>query len=258
MSCSIALRRSPKPGALTAATLRPPRSLLTTRVASASPSTSSAMISSGLPDWITNSSSGTIGCSDDELLLVDQDDRVLELGDHLVGVGDEVGAEVAAVELHAAIRNGTRRYIDITRAFVVRSAIAGARAACHSGRRWITCGCCDASRRPCSTGHVDEDAAASWTRTASVECPGVRPPAPHPGMCARRAARAPARRVAADGGTHTPIKRCPIKSCSMCVIAAAHTLERCVRCEAESELVDGRWQGVARCCQWPNCDGEEW
>ena len=49
MSSSIALRRSPKPGALTAATLRPPRSLLTTRVASASPSTSSAMISSGLP-----------------------------------------------------------------------------------------------------------------------------------------------------------------------------------------------------------------
>ena len=36
-----------------------------------------------------------------ELLLVDQDDRILELGDHLVGVGDEVGAEVAAVELHA-------------------------------------------------------------------------------------------------------------------------------------------------------------
>jgi hypothetical protein len=50
MSCSMALRRSPKPGALTAATLRPPRSLLTTRVARASPSTSSAMISSGLPD----------------------------------------------------------------------------------------------------------------------------------------------------------------------------------------------------------------
>src|SRR4029450_2026475 len=49
MSCSMALRRSPKPGAFTAATLRPPRSLFTTRVASASPSTSSAMISSGLP-----------------------------------------------------------------------------------------------------------------------------------------------------------------------------------------------------------------
>jgi hypothetical protein len=35
MSCSMALRRSPKPGAFTAETLRPPRSLLTTRVASA-------------------------------------------------------------------------------------------------------------------------------------------------------------------------------------------------------------------------------
>ena len=36
-----------------------------------------------------------------ELLLVDQDVGVLELGDHLLGVGDEVGREVAAVELHA-------------------------------------------------------------------------------------------------------------------------------------------------------------
>ena len=50
MSCSICLRRSPKPGAFTAATLRPPRSLLTTSVASASPSTSSAMMRSGRPD----------------------------------------------------------------------------------------------------------------------------------------------------------------------------------------------------------------
>ena len=45
MSRSISLRRSPKPGALTASTLTMPRSLLTTSVASASPSTSSAMIS---------------------------------------------------------------------------------------------------------------------------------------------------------------------------------------------------------------------
>ncbi len=63
MSSSIALRRSPKPGAFTAATLRPPRSLLTTSVASASPSTSSAMMSSGRPDCTTDSSSGSIGCS---------------------------------------------------------------------------------------------------------------------------------------------------------------------------------------------------
>jgi hypothetical protein len=49
MSSSIALRRSPKPGAFTAATLSVPRILLTTSVARASPSTSSATISSGLP-----------------------------------------------------------------------------------------------------------------------------------------------------------------------------------------------------------------
>jgi chaperonin GroEL len=47
MSCSMALRRSPKPGAFTAATLSPPRSLLTTSVASASPSTSSALLPGG-------------------------------------------------------------------------------------------------------------------------------------------------------------------------------------------------------------------
>jgi hypothetical protein len=41
------------------ATLRVPRSLLTTRVASASPSMSSAMISSGLPASATFSSSGS-------------------------------------------------------------------------------------------------------------------------------------------------------------------------------------------------------
>ena len=36
-----------------------------------------------------------------ELLLVEEDVGILELGDHLLGVGDEVGREVAAVELHA-------------------------------------------------------------------------------------------------------------------------------------------------------------
>src|SRR5438046_2726237 len=59
MSCSMALRRSPKPGALTPATLRMPRMLLTTRVASASPSTSSATTSSGRPALATPSSSGS-------------------------------------------------------------------------------------------------------------------------------------------------------------------------------------------------------
>ncbi len=55
----MALRRSPKPGALTAATLTIPRMLLTTRVASASPSTSSAMIISGLPAFATPSRVGS-------------------------------------------------------------------------------------------------------------------------------------------------------------------------------------------------------
>ena len=59
MSWSMALRRSPKPGALTATDLKVPRILLTTRVDSASPSTSSAMISSGLPACMTFSSTGS-------------------------------------------------------------------------------------------------------------------------------------------------------------------------------------------------------
>ena len=58
MSSSIALRRSPKPGALTAAPCSVPRSLLTTSVASASPSMSSATISSGRLRRATCSSSG--------------------------------------------------------------------------------------------------------------------------------------------------------------------------------------------------------
>ena len=58
MSSSMRLRRSPKPGAFTATPVKVPRSLLTTRVARDSPSTSSAMISSGLPDWMTCSSTG--------------------------------------------------------------------------------------------------------------------------------------------------------------------------------------------------------
>ena len=65
MSSSMALRRSPKPGAFTAATFRPPRSLLTTSVASASPSTSSAMITKGLPVCTIASSSGSMACRPD-------------------------------------------------------------------------------------------------------------------------------------------------------------------------------------------------
>ena len=65
MSWSIALRRSPKPGALTAADLNVPRILLTTSVARASPSTSSAMMTSGRPPCITFSSTGTRSRTDE-------------------------------------------------------------------------------------------------------------------------------------------------------------------------------------------------
>mmetsp|Transcript_26067 Transcript_26067/g.66112 ORF Transcript_26067/g.66112 Transcript_26067/m.66112 type:complete len:433 (+) Transcript_26067:118-1416(+) len=63
MSCRVALRLSPKPGALMAATLTPPRSLFTTSVASASPSTSSAMITSGFCTLTTCSRRGRSDCS---------------------------------------------------------------------------------------------------------------------------------------------------------------------------------------------------
>ncbi len=58
MSSSIALRRSPKPGALTATTFSRPRILFTTSVDSASPSTSSAITSSGFLVCAIFSSSG--------------------------------------------------------------------------------------------------------------------------------------------------------------------------------------------------------
>ena len=63
MSWSMALRRSPKPGALTATDTKVPRILFTTSVARASPSTSSAMMSRGLPVCITFSSTGTRSCT---------------------------------------------------------------------------------------------------------------------------------------------------------------------------------------------------
>ena len=70
MSRSISLRRSPKPGALVARTFKVPRSLLTTRVASASPSTSSAMIMSGARAAATFSSTGRMSWIEEIFLSV--------------------------------------------------------------------------------------------------------------------------------------------------------------------------------------------
>mmetsp|Transcript_89831 Transcript_89831/g.279565 ORF Transcript_89831/g.279565 Transcript_89831/m.279565 type:complete len:213 (+) Transcript_89831:483-1121(+) len=64
-SCIIALRLSPKPGAFTAATLRPPRSLFTISRASASPSMSSAMRSRGFCSLATCSRIGRMDCTEE-------------------------------------------------------------------------------------------------------------------------------------------------------------------------------------------------
>ena len=101
MSCSIALRRSPKPGALTATELKVPRILLTTSVARASPSTSSAMITSGLPACMTFSSTGSRSRT---AVIFEPTSRMYGSssdGFHALGVGDEVGRDVALVEAHA-------------------------------------------------------------------------------------------------------------------------------------------------------------
>ena len=58
ISSSMAFLRSPKPGALTARRLKAPRSLLTTRVARASPSMSSAMMTKFLVTLIADSRKG--------------------------------------------------------------------------------------------------------------------------------------------------------------------------------------------------------
>ena len=62
ISSNIAFLLSPNPGALTATTFRPPLNLFTTKVAKASPSTSSEIIINGLLACTTDSSKGTIGC----------------------------------------------------------------------------------------------------------------------------------------------------------------------------------------------------
>src|SRR5690348_13564645 len=104
MSVSISLRRSPNPGALTAQTFSVPRSLLTTSVASASPSTSSAMMSRGLLDCATFSRTGSRSFHGGDLLFVHQHVGVLEHRLHLLRISDEVGRQVAAVELHPVHR----------------------------------------------------------------------------------------------------------------------------------------------------------
>ena len=101
MSWSMALRRSPNPGALTATDLNVPRILLTTSVARASPSTSSAMIkqrSTRLHDLFEDGQHVTHGR---DLARDEQDVGVLQNGLLALGVGREIGGDVALVKAHA-------------------------------------------------------------------------------------------------------------------------------------------------------------
>ena len=70
ISSNIAFLRSPNPGALTANTLTIPRSLLTTSVARASPSISSAMITRFLETLTNPSKNGTKSWIDEIFLSV--------------------------------------------------------------------------------------------------------------------------------------------------------------------------------------------
>src|SRR4051794_41032916 len=89
MSSSIILRRSPNPGAFTAQMLIVPRSLLTTSVASASPSTSSDTIRRGLPERdLLEQRKNVFHAAD--LLFVDQDVGIFEHAFHAVGIGYKV------------------------------------------------------------------------------------------------------------------------------------------------------------------------
>ncbi len=178
MSSSMALRRSPKPGALTAATLRPPRSLLTTSVASASPSTSSATMSSGLPDCTTDFEHRQHRLQARELLLVQEDVGVLELGDHLLGIGDEVGREIAAVELHALddLDFGIERlgFLDRDHALVADLLHRLRRSSCRSCRRRSTRWCRPGRLRRRSSTFLARFSMSLTTALTAMSMPRLR------------------------------------------------------------------------------------
>ena len=69
-SSNIALRRSPKPGALTATAVNVPLMRFNTIFVNASPSTSSATIKIGRLDWTTCSNKGSISWNDEIFLSV--------------------------------------------------------------------------------------------------------------------------------------------------------------------------------------------
>ena len=101
MSSSMALRRSPKPGALTAAIFKPAAQLVDDEGRERLAFDLLGDDEEGLAGLHDGLEHGQQRLQARELLLVDQDVGLVELGHHLLGVGDEVGREIAAVELHA-------------------------------------------------------------------------------------------------------------------------------------------------------------
>src|SRR5674476_304483 len=97
----MALRRSPNPGALTATAVKMPRILLTIRVASASPSTSSATIRSGLPLWWIFSTTGRRAAVAALLPVVE---KIHPSGKPLLIVAEDVDGEALATLIVNKIR----------------------------------------------------------------------------------------------------------------------------------------------------------
>src|SRR5690606_7324362 len=100
MSLSISLRRSPKPGALTAAQLRVPESVHYQR----SKRLAFNILSKDQEGLLLARNCFKHGekiLHDGDLLLADENVRVIEVGLHALCIRAEVGAQVAAVELHA-------------------------------------------------------------------------------------------------------------------------------------------------------------
>ena len=101
MSSSMALRRSPKPGALAAQLLRAPLKLIDDQRGERLGFDilgNDQQRTGGLCDLLEQGDQ-VLECAD--LPVADEDECILQHGLHLLGVGDEVGRDEAAVELHA-------------------------------------------------------------------------------------------------------------------------------------------------------------
>ena len=101
MSSSIALRRSPKPGAFTAATLQRAAQLVDDERGQRLALDVLGDDEERLAEPRDLLQDGKQILHRRDLLLVDEDHRVLEHDLHAFGIGHEIRREIPAVELHA-------------------------------------------------------------------------------------------------------------------------------------------------------------